>query len=490
MLAGLPLSLLGLSTPLAAEEASPAPVADALPLTKRVDAAVAKGVAWLTSAQEKDGTFGTTFGKNKVPAPVISHAGHRLGRLALTLYTLSHCGIKRNALLMQRGLRPLRREYRMLLEAKAPPGEGPTYAVSLILMLLHELFSREAIQFDEDGTILRNRQKPTQQNPLGLPHWAEEMTGACARWLISVRSKNGLYGYPTGPTPIPKKSKLSKAMRKWIKKNAGTDNSNTQFALLGLWAASRLGVRPTAAFLRQTAEGVLATQSPTGPAVRRRWEPEGDRNPADERYAGPEDHARGFPYGPTAPVRSRKGGSKAIVTQIETGSMTAGGLSSLLIVKAMLTESTALDDKHTAALDKGIWDALAWLSSHFSPERNPMVVNHPGAESYFPPGLPVILPKPGDMPNTWQLYYLYGLERACMIAGKRYLGTHDWYGKGAEVILSWQGEDGSFQPQNAVVGGVATAWQLPNLCFALLFLKRASMRPVAPLLRTTAPDSR
>ena len=86
--------------------------------------------------------------------------------------------------------------------------------------------------------------------------------------------------------------------------------------------------------------------------------------------------------------------------------------------------------------------------------------------------------------SFWPLYYLYSLERACVIAGKRYIGTHDWYLEGAAAVVGWQAEDGAFRPD-----GAAGWMDLPNTCFALLFLKRASLRPRAALVRTTPPPA-
>ena len=51
--------------------------------------------------------------------------------------------------------------------------------------------------------------------------------------------------------------------------------------------------------------------------------------------------------------------------------MTVGGLSSLLIAKAMLRESGHLGIDIRAELDAGIWSAFAWLQKHYAVDRNP-----------------------------------------------------------------------------------------------------------------------
>jgi hypothetical protein len=164
----------------------------------------------------------------------------------------------------------------------------------------------------------------------------------------------------------------------------------------------------------------------------------------------PEDRARGFPY--------TMGGQV-------TGSMTTAGLSSLVIVKAMLLERNALKTATRKALDRGIWDAIAWLTWNYDLHWNP------GAGS------------------RWQYYYLYGLERACVIAGKRMLGEHDWYREGATLLVDDQEEEGSWRPDDQLGGfgrgpggKLVFRTEILDTCFAVLFLKRATLIPKRPVL--------
>jgi len=149
--------------------------------------------------------------------------------------------------------------------------------------------------------------------------------------------------------------------------------------------------------------------------------------------------------------------------------MTTAGLSSLLIVKSMLLERGGLAKGAGAALrkdlDQGIWDAIAWLQVNYTLRANP------------------------GMGTTWQYYYLYGLERAMVIAAKRMLGPRDWYREGAEMLLRGQQEDGRWQPPGQLgvfgggpMGGSAFRTDVLDTCFALLFLKRATLTPKKPVL--------
>ena len=87
-------------------------------------------------------------------------------------------------------------------------------------------------------------------------------------------------------------------------------------------------------------------------------------------------------------------------------------------------------------------DALAWLQEHYTVTANP-----------------------GEKEKEAHLhYYLYGLERAMMLAGRRWIGRHDWYLDGARHLLALEKEHeawGRHEPTS----------------FAILFLKRATARP-------------
>ena len=73
--------------------------------------------------------------------------------------------------------------------------------------------------------------------------------------------------------------------------------------------------------------------------------------------------------------------------------------------------------------------------------------------------------KPDAMHQSFGHYYLYGLERAAVLAGLEKFGKHDWYREGCAYLLSRIASTGM------AWGGVDPA---QNTAFAILFLKRAS----------------
>jgi hypothetical protein len=156
----------------------------------------------------------------------------------------------------------------------------------------------------------------------------------------------------------------------------GGDPSNTQFALLALWEAQRVGVEVSADVFERSAGYWRRLQKPDG----------------------------GWGYD---------------VAQPATGSMTCAGIASMLIIENALdrTEALVLDDRivccggdvAASASQRG----LAWLARNFSATANPNF-------------------------GAYWLYYLYALERVGRLTGQRFIGQHDWYREGAEAILTEQ----------------------------------------------------
>ena len=193
------------------------------------------------------------------------------------------------------------------------------------------------------------------------------------------------------------------------------DNSNTQFAVLALYEAERVGV-------------------PSRPEV---WQ-------------------NGWDYW----LRTQEGDGSWGYFQGEpsTGSMTCAGIASLIMCAGTLHPGDAKvvdgavqccgEQTDDAALNR----ALQWLGAKFSSARNPSPLNL-GSPYYY--------------------YYLYGVERVGRLSGRRFLGQHDWYREGAEMLVSQQ--DGL----RGLWRGSGNAENNPLIAtsFALLFLSKGR-RPV------------
>ena len=347
-----------------------------------------------------------------------------------------------------------------------------SYSASLTLMALQKIYAGAWDGEEHASSNTFAPVQPTPLNPCGLPSWAKSAARLLTVWLAKSRIPDALFSYPMSSLPAqgPELAKARTVVPVWR-----GDLSNTQFALLGLWAGTRLGAKVDPKLLASIAVTLIGAQEPKGPKVTRSWDPPAGE-PRRRSYVGPTDRARGFGYG----IPTRRMAMSA------SGSMTAGGLSSLLVLKAMLLEAGPIEGALGRRLDRGIWDAIGWLTEHYEVDKIPMIVNR----ASLPRKMRKILPRIplAAAVSPWIFYYHYSVERACVIAGKRFLGAHDWYAEGAAFLLEQQDEDGSWvvrAPAGQRGRMHITGMQTPNTCFALLFLKRATMRPRSSLIQTT-----
>ncbi len=196
------------------------------------------------------------------------------------------------------------------------------------------------------------------------------------------------------------------------------DSSNTQFALLALHEASMLGIE----------------------IPRKHW--------LDSiRYW--KNHSNEFKGGFTYTT------SNGTVT----GSMTCAGISSLIIATENLadTEQYLIGDQISCCRSSEDSDlinkAIDWLARNFTVRGNPV--------------------GRGAGNSKTQLYYLYGMERAGRLSGRRFFGPHDWYRAGALQLLRQQAMNGSWKGNGSGEEDSNIATSL-----ALLFLSKGK-RPVA-----------
>jgi hypothetical protein len=213
------------------------------------------------------------------------------------------------------------------------------------------------------------------------------------------------------------------------------DNSNSQFALLGLREAARSGVEiPLEVWLRAQNHWMNHTQGSVAAA----------------------DGVQ-FYYG-TSDLAPR-------------GSMQVAGISSLMITSDFLRDDEnvgpngeinccgALPDDDVHAV---IEAAFRWLGR---------------------PGNFAVSANPGRG-QTWHLYYLYGLERAGRFTGRRFIGDFDWYRLGVSHLVTTQNpRDSSWFDQST--GG----HHVIGTALALLFLSKGNSPILINKLKYGDPDS-
>ncbi len=258
-----------------------------------------------------------------------SGSGHRGGTTALGVLGMLHAGVPANDPAIARGLAALDRV----------PNEA-TYVVSLkaqVYGILNDPRHRRQLQ-------------------------------AATDWLIRTQLPTGMWSY---------------GLIRGNVRGRG-DNSNTQFALLGLHEAAKAGIRVPQAVWQNSRRHFTNVQVPDGG-----W---GYRN-----------EPRSY------------------------GSMTVAGIASLYIVGQRLHVSGAKLFINGAYPNCGKYQqnvvlaaGIQWMTENFSVRENP------------------------GRGGTWLHYYLYGLERVGMISGMRNFGRHDWYREGAEHLVGTQGQGGNW----------------------------------------------
>ena len=426
----------------AKDEGNPAPVKVASvpndeypkPFRDAVQKAISRGVAWLRTQQTPDGLF-DGYERDEYP----------VGETALAVFTMLQSGVPPDDPAVASGLRVLRRTT-----------PATTYETGLCCLAIGAIADATGDPFAEDevdakGKLLVRaaaRERLTDDDRKALLRWVgflrKHQSASFGSQLGSVADgwpSSGGWGYgksislpprrggrPGGVT-VPEPVVLEFA-----------DASNTQYALLGLKAAARCGTDVPADVWRRALAYVVSCQSPKGSeAVLRGNEIVGSRR---LEWVVPVN-SRGFGYGP--------GGGRA------TGSMTAAGVAGVLLCRSELEDSRVLPPEVERTSAEAVRGGLAWLQQKFSVTRNP------GDETSGATG--------------WFLYYLYGLERAGSLSRSRFLGAHDWYLEGAKKLLADQRRDGSFDVQTV------------DTCFALLFLRRATVRISTRVITPTDPPA-
>jgi len=274
----------------------------------------------------------------------------------------------------------------------------------------------------------------------------------CAQHLIDNQCQNGQWSYGTPTTPPkelpagvaseggdkpkpatgardfgaastrpPKPKVLRKlSIKKQRDGGASGDNSNTQYAALGLRACYDAGILIPEETITLAIKWLNESIHPE----------EGDAKVGKGAVVS----------GGETPGRPQGWAYKGADEGKAYGSMTAGGVGALTIYDYMI--------KKDWKKDPVVKNGMAWLGSRFAAADNP------------------------GRGKDWLLYYLYGIERAGVLYGTDKMGDHDWYLEGAKFLLDAQQADGAWK----VSGHENATW---DTCFAILFLKKATKPLVA-----------
>ncbi len=229
---------------------SPAFAQDAEPeLDKaKVKAAIAKGLAWIKTRQAADGSFDEGY-KGQFPQ----------GPTALATLTLLKGGDESKSVEVQRAFHYLSRaELRR------------TYGAGLLLMAIEARYAPTKQQLIDKPSPFKSAVRKRFKRAKG-PH--KKMLFSGAQWLLKTRH-TPMWGYPF----VGAGDAFQTGGKEW-------DHSNTQYALLGLGAANRLGFKLPGPPLFEVLDQMLAGQEQTGPKVEPFFVPRSDEENA-RRLAG------------------------------------------------------------------------------------------------------------------------------------------------------------------------------------------------------------
>ena len=347
------------SAPTAAQPA-PAPAKAANPegeLVDQVKKSIEKGVKYLKDTAVKKGG-------NWEDGIILPAAGLEGGPTALAVLALLNSGEKVDSPAVKGGLDYLR---------KLNPVK--TYVVALQTMAMSE-------------ALLASRDKKD------LPRIAKNV-----EWLEknAIRRNGKLDGWSYPGNDV-------------------ADNSNTQYALLGLYAAKVAGVKIDDQLWKEVQDYYTRTQK---------------LDPANAKAGFWMYDNRSFPLAPSF-------------------TMSVGGACGLLIANMGLDKSEqGLNDATGVAAKCGVYSdntelakAMYYIGAHFNFEQG---------KSYF--------------------YNYYGIERLGRLSGQRFIGKMDWYREGCVKLAKLQQPNGSFE---YLAGGASfdKGYPVVTTSFALLYLTK------------------
>lgn len=335
--------------------------------------------------------------QNKADGSWIEHASQPGGVTALATLALLNCGEDPKHPQLQRAI-----EYLRGLEK---PGESSmVYTISLQTMVF-------CLADPEKDRLLITRNV----------RWLEEAQ-------LDSGDRKGSWGYS--------------------RRSGGGDNSNSQFAVLALHEAERVGVEVKPQTWKLASDYWLGCQNNDGS-----W---------------------GYYKG-----------------ERPSGSMTCAGVTSVIICSGALNQGAAsvqgerLQCCGAATENDAVEKGLRWLGDHFTVSYNPLA----GVDGRNP------------VAQVWQLYYLYGIERVGRMSGRRFFiqrgidprnpanrdfaVLRDWYREGASKLVNAQnnGPSGYWKGAGPVEGEPVIGTSL-----SLLFLSKGRRPVVMSKVRYTTTN--
>jgi hypothetical protein len=416
------------------------PVALAQPeLQAKIEQAIVTGSAFLENSQARTGTWPS------------ENNSHPVGYAALPGLTLIECGMSKTDSAIQRAA--------AFVRANAAKLDG-TYEISLAILFLDRL------RDPKDKPLIQRlglRLVAGQSTTGGWSYKCPILTSQAQQLLLTALQKNPLkkaldggkrFSLTNVPGEVrslplwydPSDLTMVDPKDKGSEPRGTTDNSNTQFALLALWAARRHDV-PVDRSLN-----LITHRFKTG-----------------QSKAGGWSYAYKLGGGDDAPAPTCAG---LIGLALGQGFAQDADTRELLTVSGGAARAAAaIGDPalHNIVLaTKSVNNVLAAVDAAQQREKDPRIVSGLQALAQHV-GQPV--GRTNDIPQV-SFYFLWSLERVAVLYNLSTIGNKDWYRWGAEMLLANQRPQGFWHVGKDHYPGAAP---VIDTCLALLFLKRSNL---------------
>ena len=448
-----------------------------VPFHEQVNEAITKGTYWLhgkptffSERKNQFATWGLVKGSKIYGGGTGPQYRHPAGPTALALYTLLKCGVDPKDPVIEKGFNWLREKHTVKEQWDGTDGQGAVwdhtmaagaYENSVMILALTAKYDQykktSASRNAKKAKKLKIKDREDREWLVQLTQGLIDRRGYGDEGATTEEKMGWRYNTP--------KLTLGRSGGSWIRNSnkghiANQDLSSTQLATLALFSAARFGVKVPVDIWKDVLAFTLRHQEDDGPEVERHVP-----GYIPDRYGKKEwiDKARGFVY-----IKGSPEGSEGKAT----GSMTCCGIANLLICREMIAKDKKarawfMESGMLKKVDQSIHDGLAWLDRNWSSFQNP--------KSRY----------------GYHIYYLYCMERAMDILGKRLVGKRLWYPEGAKQILSRQKKAestiqlkrGKTRTEDSVYWMTDSTHEPKDVldtCFALLYLKRATQGLVPP----------
>jgi hypothetical protein len=361
---------------------------------RKVNEAVEAGIAHLKRLVEEQNFDPRTANPSVGRAPILFAAEHEAGIAGLVGLTLLECGV------------PPEEEHvvKLAKAVRAHQAElNHTYSLALVIYFLERLGD------PKDRPLIETYAMRLVAGQTAAGAWSYNcpiLTAAEELTFVEYLRANahigpGTKARPRGAENLPAKLKATSVVV-WQRGGrpagapgvfamAAGDNSNTQFALLGLWVAKRVGV-PTQPSLNFVAQHFRQTQCPDG----------------------------GWSY--------QVAGGPPMVSMQSTPSMTCAGLLGLAVGRGVTPDEPG--KKQPARPDAVMARGLRALDAHIKPEMT-------GGEP---------LNKFGGIRGRNDYYLYWSLERVAVIYDLKVVAGREWYPWLSKLLVAQQKPDGSWKP--------------------------------------------